>query len=506
MKRFTKTDLAALAVLALAMALRFHDLSLRPFHHDEGVNGFFLTRLLREGVFKYDPGNYHGPTLYYLTFPMVGIFGLSDAAVRGTTALFGTLTVFVLWRFLSVAGAVMALSAMALLASSPGAVFYSRYFIHEALFVAFTLFAVAAAPFPGGRQRWRFVATGLSLGLLFATKETAFVSAGAMVGGAVIAAWLVEGLTPLALLRGVRPYAIEHAENLLHGALAFVTSAGLMYSSFFRNPTGLLDAFRTFAFWTKTAVRDHENPWYQHFEWLREADPTLIYLGFAGLFFALVLRRSFIAVMASVWALLLFFAYSVVKYKTPWLGLNMLLPLAITSGYLIHLLAGISFLSGRLSMRPVAALALIAATGFSAARSYELETKRYDDESHPYLYAHTQRPFIEFIRLIKAHAAALGAGEETAIAVFAPENWPMAWYLRDYTKTGYWGEIKNDVTSDMYVVSDAQDPQMAMRTAGQYDRFGPYNMRGTVNLILYVKRPPAPGLAPVAPPTPSSGR
>ncbi len=504
MKRFTRTDLAALVILALAMALRFHDLSLRPFHHDEGVNGFFLTRLLREGIFKYDPSNYHGPTLYYLTLPMVGLFGLSDAAVRGTTALFGTLTVFVLWRFLSVASAVMALSAMALLATSTGAVFYSRYFIHEALFVAFTLFAVAAAPFAGGRQRWRFVATGLSLGLLFATKETAFVSAGAMMGGAVVAAWLVEGITPLALLRGIRPYAIEHAENLLHGALAFVTSAGLMYSSFFRNPTGVLDAFRTFAFWTKTAVRDHENPWYQHFEWLREADPALIYLGFAGLFFAFVLRRSFIAVMASVWALLLFFAYGVVKYKTPWLGLNMLLPLAITSGYLLHLLAGISFLSGRLSLRPVAALVLIAACGFSAVRSYDLETKRYDDEAHPYLYAHTQRPFLEFIRVIEAHAAALGTGKETGLAVFAPENWPMAWYLRDYTKAGYWGEIKNDVTSDMYVVSDAQDPQMAMRTAGKYDRFGPFNMRGVVNLILYVKRPtpPAPAAAAVAPPPP----
>ena len=44
-----------------------------------------------------------------------------------------------------------------------------------------------------------------------------------------------------------------------------------------------------------------------------EADPALIYLGFAGMFFALVLRRSFLAVMASVWALLLFFAYGVVK-------------------------------------------------------------------------------------------------------------------------------------------------------------------------------------------------
>jgi uncharacterized protein (TIGR03663 family) len=500
MKRLTKTDLAALAILFLAAGLRFHDLSLRPFHHDEGVNGFFLTRLVREGVFNYDPSNYHGPTLYYLTLPLVGLLGLSDAALRGTTALFGVLSVFALWRFLSRGGAVIALSAMALLATSPGAVFFSRYFIHEALFVAFTIFALAAAPSPEGRPRWRFVATGVALGLLFATKETAFVSAGAMIGGAVTAAWLVLGISPLAVLRGIKPYAAEHAENLLHGLLAFIASAGLMYSSFFRNPMGVIDAFRTFAFWTKTAVRDHENPWHQHFEWLREGDPALIYLGFAGVLLALLLRRSFIAVMAAVWTLLLFFAYGVVKYKTPWLGLNMLLPLAITAGYALQWIAGLSFLSGRLSMKPVAVLALVGASGFSAVRSYDFETRSYDNEEHAYVYAHTQRAFLDFVRLIEARVAILGTGKDTGIAVFAPENWPMAWYLRDYKKIGYWGEVKADIDADMYVVSEGQDPQMAIKTAGKYDRFGPHHMRGVVNLVLYVKRPE--GSQPVTAATP----
>ena len=89
MKRISKTDAIALFVLAFALFLLCQDLSLRPFHHDEGVNGFFLTRLVREGAYKYDPGNYHGPTLYYFSLPLVAILGLSDAAVRGTTVLFG---------------------------------------------------------------------------------------------------------------------------------------------------------------------------------------------------------------------------------------------------------------------------------------------------------------------------------------------------------------------------------------------------------------------------------
>src|SRR6185369_2044089 len=104
------------------------------------------------------------------------------------------------------------------------------------------------------------------------------------------AAWLVQGISPVTVIRGIRPFAVEHAENLLNALLAFVASAGLLYSSFFRNPAGILDAFRTFAFWTKTAVRDHENPWYQHLSWLHEADPVLLYLGLAGILVALALR------------------------------------------------------------------------------------------------------------------------------------------------------------------------------------------------------------------------
>ncbi|MEO8499732.1 MAG: glycosyltransferase family 39 protein, partial [Vicinamibacteria bacterium] len=178
MKRISKTDAIALAVLCCGLFLRFQDLSLRPFHHDEGVNGFFLSRLVREGIYKYDPSNYHGPTLYYLSLPLVALLGLSDAAVRGTTAIFGMLTLVGLWRLLARSNAAMALSATALLATSTGAVFFSRYFIHETLFVAFTLFVVLAFPTPSHLERWRFVATGLALGLLFATKETAFVSVG----------------------------------------------------------------------------------------------------------------------------------------------------------------------------------------------------------------------------------------------------------------------------------------------------------------------------------------
>ena len=59
--------IAGLSILFVAALLRLYDLNLVPLHHDEGVNGNFLVRLVREGVYHYDPANYHGPTVYYFS-------------------------------------------------------------------------------------------------------------------------------------------------------------------------------------------------------------------------------------------------------------------------------------------------------------------------------------------------------------------------------------------------------------------------------------------------------
>src|SRR5512134_3749927 len=84
-------------VTALATFLRFYWLGLKPFHHDEGVNGWFLTNLFRDGVYKYDPANYHGPTLYYISLAFAEVFGLETISVRASVAVFGVLSVILVF-------------------------------------------------------------------------------------------------------------------------------------------------------------------------------------------------------------------------------------------------------------------------------------------------------------------------------------------------------------------------------------------------------------------------
>jgi uncharacterized protein (TIGR03663 family) len=126
-------------VTTIAAFLRFFWLELKPFHHDEGVNGFFLTNLIRDGIYKYDPANYHGPTLYYIALPFAKLFGLETVPMRVSVAIFGLLTVVLVLYLRRYIGKTGSLFAALFLALSPGMVFISRYFIHEIFFVFLSL-------------------------------------------------------------------------------------------------------------------------------------------------------------------------------------------------------------------------------------------------------------------------------------------------------------------------------------------------------------------------------
>ena len=63
--------LALLLAIAGALALRAHDLGNRPLHNDEAVNATKLAALWDKGEYKYDPHEYHGPTLHYFSLPFL---------------------------------------------------------------------------------------------------------------------------------------------------------------------------------------------------------------------------------------------------------------------------------------------------------------------------------------------------------------------------------------------------------------------------------------------------
>ena len=140
--------LALIGVVSAALWLRLHDLAARPMHADEANQAARLGQLLETGRYAFDPREHHGPTLYYFGLVPARFRGeatlaaLTETTVRLTPALFGAASVLLLFLLARPLGPASALAAGALLALSPPAVYYSRYFVQETLLVTFTLAAL----------------------------------------------------------------------------------------------------------------------------------------------------------------------------------------------------------------------------------------------------------------------------------------------------------------------------------------------------------------------------
>jgi uncharacterized protein (TIGR03663 family) len=530
---------AAAFVLLLAIGLRVYDLDLKPFHHDEGVNGFFLTNLLRQGVYRYDPSNYHGPSLYYAAFVSALLFGLNNIAVRLVTIFFGCLAVVLCLGTRRWLGDVAALAAALFLAVSPGMVFYSRYFIHEMLLVAATLGVVVAAQrFAETRRLGDLLAAATWAAWMFATKETALPTAIVLVvavgcawvyyhaqrhwrhawraGLASIVAvvawigWLAAtrrpiGSTAVLLLAAAvggtwTHYALRHWRDDLRPTLAFVGLAPrersmflicaaalfgvinlLLYSSFFTNPEGVLSALKTLGFWAQTGRTAHVHPWWQYLDWLWRAETPLVVMGALGLLLVLWRAENRFVVFVAAWTVGVLAMYSVTPYKTPWLTINIVLPLALLAGYTVEVVV-------RHRLAWLGALIVLAASTLALRQSIDLNFVHYDDDSRPYVYAHTRRSFLDLIAALDRVAKLSGQGENVRIAIPAREHWPLPWYLRRYHNSAWEDVAENSRASEIVIGGLDQDATLSASLGASFDRLGPFALRPGVDLVLFVRK------------------
>jgi predicted membrane-bound mannosyltransferase len=431
-------------ITAVAVFLRFFRLELKPLHHDEGVNGYFLTALFREGNYKYDPTNYHGPDLYYISLAFSKVFGLNTWSVRASVAIFGVGTVILAFFLKRYIGKIGSLAAALFLALSPGMVYISRYFIHEILFVFFTLgIVVAVLYFIEGRRAGVFAIASMLLlllicflpsvfnlaaligaesetavwlvrgglflieialvflvmrmllawdegrpiylmlasactVLLFATKETAFITIGTMLI-ACVCVWLwrkiyragigeikENDLETTELTWSSFRARLGHSTDLLlmtiAAATVFIYVGVLFFSSFFTYPEGVIKAFEAYAVWTKTGTKDHtQNGMWAYLKWGMRIEAPIMILSALGTLMALFKARHRFAVFTGFWAFGMFAAYTIIPYKTPWLALSFLLPMCIIAGYAINELltardTALKFLGGLIAIVATASI------------------------------------------------------------------------------------------------------------------------------------------------------
>ena len=181
---------AILLLTAAALAVRLPRLDQRPMHCDEANQAKKAADLIETGRYDYDTHDHHGPSLYWLTLPVLRLCGVSsfaagnEADYRLMPLVFGVGLVLLLFLLADGLECGPAIIAAILTAISPAMVYYSRYYIQEPLLVFFTCATIGCGwrYFRSGAWGWA-VACGASLGLMYATKETWILAAAAM-GGA----------------------------------------------------------------------------------------------------------------------------------------------------------------------------------------------------------------------------------------------------------------------------------------------------------------------------------
>lgn len=509
--------IASLSILAVAALVRLYALDLKPLHHDEGVNGFFLTTLYREGVYHYDPTNYHGPTLYYFALAITklkallfGESGLSTVAVRLVPAFFGIATVWLALQLRRHIGTIGALAAAALIALSPGNVYVSRYFIHEAQFVFFTLgLVVAALRYWETADSVYLMLASLSAALLFATKETAIISVAVLglawvvaivymrlVKGRKTVSWEKQGATQRKSRKRRAVYAAQASKFERFGGFAHVALMAslalllfvfvniLFYSSFFTYWKGVGGAIHSLKVWVETGTKEHGHDWPTYLWWLCQEEAPLLFLGAAGAIVALIRRVNRFSIFAGAWAFGILAAYSRIPYKTPWLMLNFTVPLAIIGGYCVNeIYHSTKGLSSRVLALAIALVALVVC----GTQTIKLNFFHYDDDQYPYVYAHTYREFIPLVNEINQLAERAKTGKQTGITITAREYWPLPWYLRDYPRAGFFGRMA--MTNEPIIVgSMEQEQELNAMLGDRYLRINSYPMRPGVTLVLYARR------------------
>jgi uncharacterized protein (TIGR03663 family) len=470
-----------LALALLAFAIRLPQLGERPMHTDESINAYIVGQLLAGEKFSYDPQDRHGPALVAETFPLVKLLGvkkfskLTEAQLRLVPVITGSAMVLLFGAAVEMFGFTACVIAAILFAFAPLPIYYNRYFIHETLFVLAT-FGLILSGWRSLQKNslWSGALAGFCAALMLACKETAVIHFFAL-AVALMCGWFLQ------------PREKFPAPKILAAsATAFIVTLVLLFTWFGRNWSVFSDLLRAVPHLAARAGGEgHEKPFGYYFQLL---DPlfTLSFIAAAGVYGAICdafsnTRKT--TLLLVIYGLVIFLIYSAIPYKTPWLALNLWLPLALICG------AGVAAFWQEVKY-PVARWGMgVALIIFLAKLMTQTKMMAFDkpaDEKNPYAYAHTG----EDLRRLPARLDELAQKEKLSnprIAVVAADAWPLPWYLRKFSQVGFWQPNQETGVADFFITSTDVSDQLTERLKNFRPEF--FGWRPNVLLILWTPTP-----------------
>jgi len=479
--RFEGTDWVPWLILALAAFLRFFLLGIKPPHFDEGINGWFVDQVIKNGFYRYDPTNYHGPLHFYVLLLFQSLFGRNLWALRLPVVLMGIACVWLALKFEPFVGKNVSRIAALAMAVSPGFVFYSRYAIHEVWLQFFSMIFILGllGLWKRGTLTYLWFA-GVGLTGMILTKETYAIH----VACALLAIPVVAISYALSRIPDVKPAKqtwswIDLAMIIIVGGFAIV----FFYSGTFFNWSGVKGLYLAFKAWTETgaAGHGHEKAWdywvglmYPHFDIKRSDFFGYELPMFAGLILSFILGIAilFRAKFSQKFNLSLRYlaiygvgslvAYSIVKYKTPWCIISFGWPLLFVFGGAVLLVRPNHL---RIAQRVIGLLLLI-----SFGSSIWLNYFKCSSPEEPYAYVQTYNDMFKLTTPLLTLAKRDPSNYHLTGHLIRPSVYPLPWVLGDFDRVGYYegGNMPANLDGDFLLVQQDKIKDVESKLKGTY--------------------------------------
>ncbi len=502
--------LAIFTIIALALAAyyRLPALGERPMHTDEAILAVKSVEFQKTSHFDYDPKDFHGPGLHYITRAWSKLAGWGDSAawteeqlrtVIVVCSLLLLLTTLLLRDALGNHGTAL---AMVLMAVSPMMVYYSRYFIMEVPLVLFITLTIAALWrwSQSGSRAW-LVLAGICLGLQHATKETFVINVAAGLAGYAFAKLLVGSFSPRQTGFAIGPARSRTANPWLWVIIIAVLTSITIYSSFFKDWKAVGNSVTTYLnYLERSAGNGHEKPWHYYLtlifwrkgDGLTWSEAMIGGLGFLGMLHAFLgnhlknpARQAFL-VFLSIYTVTLFLIYSFLSYKTPWAILSAQHALTLLAG------VGAATISQAITsklMRFGWRIAFLLGLYHLLAQT-SLAIHRYAaDLRNPYVYSHTSTNLLRMLSLVRDLQKIAPDDSFHVLVINRDAGWPLPWYWRNIKSAHYTTAIPQTVKARVIIAESDMQPALEAKFDGTpYVMQGPFGLRPGVMLNLWVEK------------------
>ena len=456
------TDWTPWLIVAFGALLRLLFLAIKPPHFDEGINGWFVDQMVKNGFYRYDPTNYHGPLHFYILFISQTLFGRNLWALRLPVVLGSILCVHLTMRFEPIVGKTVSRWAALAMAVSPAFVFYGRYSIHEVWLVLFSMLFIL-----GLLGLWKFGTPGylwcVGMGIfgMVLTKETYIIHVGCA-AIAVLVAWVAQKIVPATDTKRARQTWtwLDLVVVIAVGVAAIV----FFYSGTFLNWPGLKGLYSTFAAWFHTGQAGksgHEKEWYYWLMLIGRYEQPLALALIASPFCVLFLRDTAVRYLA-IYGVGTLMGYTIVAYKTPWCIVSITWPLLFIFGAALLLLPERNRRIGYTLAAGVLALSLLLCI--------RLNFFRQTTDTEPYVYVQTYNdiykltvPLLELARKDPTKYQLIGH-------MIRESAYPLPWVLGDFTRVGYYerDNLPQKLDADFLVVQENKIATVEPKLQGAY--------------------------------------